>query len=66
MLLKQATWGPRPGDVDAVKAMGKGVFLEQQFSAPISQYPDTLFDQPIEVGQPRQDGGMNLPALPIQ
>ncbi len=50
-LLRQATWGPRPGDVDAVRTMGRDAFLNQQFAAAPSQYPDALLTQSLEVAQ---------------
>jgi uncharacterized protein (DUF1800 family) len=50
-LLRQATFGPRPGDVDRVKLIGHGAFLDEQFAAPVSQYPDVLFTQTIEDAQ---------------
>ncbi len=50
-LLRQATWGPRTGDVDHVKAVGAAAFLDEQFSAPASVFPATLFNQPIEMTQ---------------
>ncbi len=50
-LLRQATWGPRPGDVDHVKEVGAETFLNEQFAAPASIYPTTLFDQPVEMAQ---------------
>ena len=49
--LKQTTWGPKPGDVAALKTLGKDAFLAQQFGAPMSVYPDTLLSQSIEVTQ---------------
>lgn len=52
--LRQATWGPKPGDVEALKAMGKDgkdTFLTQQISAPMSTLPDALFDKPIDEAQ---------------
>ena len=33
-LLRQSTWGPRPGDVDHVKDVGVEAFLNEQFAAP--------------------------------
>ena len=51
--LRQATWGPRPGDVDAVKSLGADAFLASQFSAPASEYPGTLFNMPTEAAQER-------------
>jgi uncharacterized protein (DUF1800 family)/fibronectin type 3 domain-containing protein len=50
-LLRQATWGPKPGDVDRVKAMGLDGFLSEQLALPASSYPDSLFAQPIEMAQ---------------
>ena len=47
-LLRQATWGPRPGDVDTVKTIGSDTFLNQQLSAAASVFPDTLFTGPVE------------------
>ena len=52
--LRQATWGPKPGDVAALMPLGSAgreAFITQQLGAPISIYPDTLFDQEIEVSQ---------------
>ncbi len=51
--LRQATWGPKPGDVDAVKSLGVDAFLANLFSAPASSYPDTLFTQTTEMTQER-------------
>jgi uncharacterized protein (DUF1800 family) len=51
--LRQATWGPKPGDVEAVKSLGVDAFLNNLFSAPASSYPDTLFTQPTEMTQER-------------
>jgi uncharacterized protein (DUF1800 family)/fibronectin type 3 domain-containing protein len=50
-LLRQATWGPKPGDVDRVKAMGTAAFIDEQMSAPMSTYPNTLYDQSVELAQ---------------
>ena len=44
-------WGPKPGDVSALVAIGVDAFLNDQFAAPISVYPDTLFSQPVEMTQ---------------
>ena len=49
--LRQATWGPRPGDIEAVKALGKDAFLASQMSAPMSGYPDTLLSMSVEAAQ---------------
>src|SRR6185295_3615131 len=51
--LRQATWGPKPGDVDLVKNLGASAFLTDQLSAPASTYPDALFTMPIEAAQER-------------
>ena len=51
--LRQATWGPKPGDVDIVKNIGVAAFLNQQFSTPASSYPDTLFNMPVDMAQER-------------
>jgi uncharacterized protein (DUF1800 family) len=51
--LRQATWGPKPGDVEAVKSLGADAYLANVMSAPASTYPDTLFTQPIEMAQER-------------
>jgi len=50
-LLRQSTWGPRPGDVDHVKTIGAAAFLDEQFGAVPSVYPATLYTQPIEMAQ---------------
>lgn len=49
--LRQATWGPKPGDVDRVKQIGRDAFLEEQFNAMVSTYPDSLYDQSVEYMQ---------------
>lgn len=53
-LLRQATWGPRPGEVERIVSngpVGVDVFLADQFAATPSVYPEALFDQPLEVSQ---------------
>jgi uncharacterized protein (DUF1800 family)/fibronectin type 3 domain-containing protein len=50
-LLRQATWGPRPGDVERVRQAGADVFLAEQFATPPSAYPPLLFDQPLGIAQ---------------
>ncbi len=50
-LLRQATWGPRPGDVEAVKALGADGFIDSQLAAAPSTYPSTLFAQSLETTQ---------------
>ena len=49
--LRHATWGPKPGDVAALRAGGVDAFLNDQFAQPPSTYPDTLFDQSVEMTQ---------------
>jgi uncharacterized protein (DUF1800 family)/fibronectin type 3 domain-containing protein len=49
--LRQATWGPRPGDIDRVRALGTAGFFAEQLTAPRSQYPAALFDQSVEAAQ---------------
>lgn len=52
--LRQATWGPKPGDIAALAplgASGREAFIAQQFGAAPSIYPDTLYDQGTEVAQ---------------
>ncbi|MCS6996338.1 MAG: DUF1800 family protein [Casimicrobiaceae bacterium] len=54
-LLLQATFGPRPGDTEAVLRQGVSAWLEAQFSAPVTRYtprewmpanrPDTCINQ---------------------
>jgi uncharacterized protein (DUF1800 family) len=39
LFLEQATWGPKPSDIDGLMATGKSAFLEAQFAAPVSRYP---------------------------
>jgi uncharacterized protein (DUF1800 family) len=51
--LRQATWGPKPGDVEMLKSLGVDTFLASQFAAPASSYPNTLFNQPTEMAQER-------------
>jgi len=42
-VLRRFTYGPRPGDVDRVRAMGLGVWLERQLA------PDSLADDAVDV-----------------
>lgn len=42
--LEQATWGPTPALMAHVKAIGKAAFLDEQFSASQSTYPDPVPD----------------------
>ena len=46
--LRQSTWGPKPGDVERLRSLGVDAFLSEQFNAPASVYPDSLFSQPVE------------------
>jgi len=49
--LRRSTWGPKPGDVSALMANGVEAFLSDQFAAPVSDYPNTLYSQPVEMTQ---------------
>ena len=63
--LEQATWGPTAADIARVKSIGIRAFLNEQFSAPVtnpakgSSYPDLVFPNndpaiqcPISTGDP--------------
>lgn len=50
-LLRQATWGPRPGAAGRIKAMGADAFIAQQFAAPASTYPASLYSRSVEDAQ---------------
>lgn len=50
-LLRQSTWGPKPGEVEQIVANGVDAFLTAQLSAAPSAYPDALFNEPIEASQ---------------
>lgn len=39
-LLEQSTWGPTPALVDRVRSIGIDAFLNEQFDAPMSSYPN--------------------------
>lgn len=47
-LLRQATWGPTQADFDRLKAMGVDAWIDDQFAATPSVYPDTLLSQNME------------------
>lgn len=49
--LRRATWGPKPGEVSALRAHGVDAFLNEQLTAPTSVYPDSLYGQPVEMTQ---------------
>ncbi len=49
--LRQATWGPRPGDIERVRSLGTDGFFTEQLSAARSQYPDALFTDSVEAAQ---------------
>jgi len=53
VLLRHATWGPKPGDADHVKSIGAAAFLDEQFAEPGSTYPDALFNKSVEEVQER-------------
>jgi len=41
-LLEQATWGPSPASVALLQQMGGSAWLDQQFAAPPSTFPDPI------------------------
>ena len=47
-LLRQASWGPKPGEVDRVKNIGRTAYLDEQFAIAPSDYPDTLYALSVE------------------
>ncbi len=49
--LRRASWGPKPGEVPALVASGVDAYLNDQFAAPVSVYPDSLFTQSVEMTQ---------------
>lgn len=49
--LRQATWGPRPQDLDKLSRIGKTAWLDEQFALPSSTIPDTLLDKSLEYTQ---------------
>lgn len=40
--LEQATWGPTPASIAELQTLGADAWLERQFSAPSSVYPDPM------------------------
>ncbi len=49
--LRQATWGPRPGDIVTLQAQGMDAFIDAQLAAPASIYPDSLLSMSVEATQ---------------
>ncbi len=47
-LVRQTSWGPRPGDVDRVKSIGRAAYLQEQFNQAPSVYPDSLYGNSVE------------------
>lgn len=47
-LLRQTTWGPTQADFDTLKQMGVNAWLDAQFNATPSVYPDSLLSQSME------------------
>lgn len=41
-LLEQASWGPSPASLAKLQEIGGSAWLDQQFAAPVSTYPDPL------------------------
>ena len=52
-LLRQGSWGPKPGEVDAVRNQGAAAWIASQLAMPPSTYPDTLFNMSVEDVQER-------------
>ena len=63
-LLEQASWGPTTAEVARVKSIGIRAYLNEQFSAPVtnpakgSNYPDLTF--------PLDDSNQQCPSVPTQ
>src|SRR5450432_173950 len=51
--LEQATWGPTIASVALVKDLGLSAYLDQQFAAPASSWPDLATTDGIDVMQKR-------------
>jgi uncharacterized protein (DUF1800 family) len=47
-LLRQATWGPTQADFDRLKELGVNAWLDEQFDAPPSEYPNSLLSRDME------------------
>ncbi|MGC4082941.1 MAG: fibronectin type III domain-containing protein [Vicinamibacterales bacterium] len=67
--LRQATWGPKPQDVNLLKGGGREAFIESQIAAPASAYPDALLSMPIEAVQEQMmanalTGARSAPSAP--
>ncbi len=44
-LLTQATFGPTPADVASVKSLGVAGWIDNQFTKPVSGYPDSRYNR---------------------
>ncbi|HJR06519.1 MAG TPA: DUF1800 domain-containing protein [Pyrinomonadaceae bacterium] len=70
-LLEQATWGPTPAEVARVQALGLRAYLNEQFNAPLSSYPNLTL-MPIDqalgcpTGSPATCGRDNYTIYPVQ
>lgn len=49
--LRQSSWGPTQATLDRVRQIGIDAYITEQFAAPVSAFPDTLYDQPLEWSQ---------------
>jgi uncharacterized protein (DUF1800 family) len=49
LFLQQATWGPNPAAMAQVQQIGKAAFLDRQFAAPRSVYPEPP-DERVNIG----------------
>ena len=65
-LMNQATFGPTPTEIQRVNTLGIGNWIDDQFTKPISGYPDTRFNR-IQLKETpdctnRDPAGNNYPA----
>ena len=47
-LLRQGSWGAKPGEVDAARNQGAAAWIATQLAMQPSTYPDTLFNMSVE------------------
>ncbi|MCA1594712.1 MAG: DUF1800 domain-containing protein, partial [Acidobacteria bacterium] len=69
--LEQASWGPTNSEVARVQGMGLRAYLNEQFNAPASGYPNLTFpfdDQATQcpAGSPQECGRDNFTMYPVQ
>jgi len=51
--LEQASWGPDPASISIVKQIGFSAYIDQQFAAPASSWPDLATNDGIDKMQQR-------------